>query len=233
MRGTSYIAVILLVLLTPALAVNTYGFEVSKTISDAEIRWDSTEVSYQLNPSGGPAGSLAAIQASMATWTAVAASDFSFDYNGTTAKSICDLDYENIVTFGVLGADTLAQNAFWYYTATGEIVDSDIEVNSIYAWSTNGSAGTYDLQNVCTHEFGHSLSLADLYNAADSEKTMYYMAGVEETKKRTLHRDDINGIAYLYPHSGGDPDPHPDPGPAGPNGITMPWVLQLLLDDES
>ena len=45
---------------------------------------------------------------------------------------------------------------------------------------------------------GHSLSLADLYGAADSEKTMYGYSATGETKQRTLDQDDINGIIYLY-----------------------------------
>ena len=50
-----------------------------------------------------------------------------------------------------------------------------------------------------THELGHSLSLGDLYNSADADKTMYGYASSGETKKRTLHQDDIDGITYLYP----------------------------------
>ncbi|MBT8363237.1 MAG: hypothetical protein KJP23_00930, partial [Deltaproteobacteria bacterium] len=43
------------------------------------------------------------------------------------------------------------------------------------------------------------LALADLYNSSDSEKTMYGTIQEGETKKRSLHQDDINGIRYLYP----------------------------------
>ena len=50
-----------------------------------------------------------------------------------------------------------------------------------------------------THEFGHALGLLDLYGGSDSEKTMYGYAYPGETKKRTLHSDDINGVQTIYP----------------------------------
>jgi hypothetical protein len=106
----------------------------------------------------------------------------------------------NIVCYGSMGlTGTLAQNTFWYSTSTGHITDSDIEFNTDYTWATDGSPGAFDVQDVGTHELGHSLSLADLYNAADSEKTMYGYSSAGETKKRTLEQDDIDGISYLYP----------------------------------
>ncbi|WP_048124869.1 matrixin family metalloprotease [Methanosarcina lacustris] len=65
-------------------------------------------------------------------------------------------------------------------------------------WSTSGEQYHYDVQNVATHEFGHWLSLGDLYTSADTEKTMYYTISLGETKKRTLHSDDIAGIQSIY-----------------------------------
>jgi hypothetical protein len=56
-----------------------------------------------------------------------------------------------------------------------------------------------DVQNVATHESGHSLSLFDLYGGADTDKTMYGIIANGETKKRTLEQDDRDGVAYLYP----------------------------------
>jgi len=55
-----------------------------------------------------------------------------------------------------------------------------------------------DLQNIATHELGHALGLADLYDDACSEQTMYGYASIEETKKRDLETGDKAGIAVLY-----------------------------------
>lgn len=79
------------------------------------------------------------------------------------------------------------------------IIDTDLVFNSHYSWSTSGASGLFDVQNVATHEFGHFLSLDDLYGSGDTAKTMYYNSDAGETKKRTLHSDDINGINFIYP----------------------------------
>jgi hypothetical protein len=73
--------------------------------------------------------------------------------------------------------------------------------NTHYSWSTasNGESGKFDVQSVSAHEFGHWLTLYDLYNSTDSDKTMYEWTSSNEIKKRTLDPDDIAGIKYIYP----------------------------------
>jgi len=76
--------------------------------------------------------------------------------------------------------------------------DRDIDFNSKYSWDVNGASNKYDAHAVFVHELGHWLTLGDLYNSVDTEKTMYGKAGLGETKKRTLHSDDIAGIRGIY-----------------------------------
>jgi len=180
---------------------NASAYLISKTTGGADIKWFTSSTTYYINSSGGPSNDIPAMQAAMRAWTAVIPSYFSFVYGGTTTNSAYGTyDSSNIVCYGPMGlTGTLAENTFWYDTSSGQLVDSDIKFNTDYAWSTDGSPSAYDIQNVGTHELGHSLSLADLYNRADSEKTMYGYAAAGETKKRTLDQDDINGITYLYP----------------------------------
>jgi hypothetical protein len=61
-------------------------------------------------------------------------------------------------------------------------------------------AGCMDLQNIATHELGHALGLADLYDetAPIPEQTMYGIASTGETKKRDLEDGDKAGIIALY-----------------------------------
>ena len=63
-----------------------------------------------------------------------------------------------------------------------------------------GNTLIMDLQNIATHELGHALGLADLYDttAPVPEQTMYGYASPGETKKRTLEDGDKAGITVLY-----------------------------------
>ena len=60
-----------------------------------------------------------------------------------------------------------------------------------------------DVQNIATHELGHSLNLSDVYGTADQEKTMYGFGTTEETKKCTLEAEDMAGIRWIYPVAAG------------------------------
>ncbi len=177
------------------------AYVVSTTGSGKEMKWPVPSASYFLNPEHGPAGAVEAIQAGMKTWTDVPTASFVFVDAGTTTSSAHGKnDGRNIVTFARMGSNgTLAENTFWYSTGTGELLDSDIRFNTCYSWSASGSPGDYDVQNIATHEFGHSLSLDDLYDDADAEKTLYGYSALGETKKRTLDPDDVAGIVHLYP----------------------------------
>ena len=55
-----------------------------------------------------------------------------------------------------------------------------------------------DFENIATHELGHSVGLADLYESKCSEMTMYGYADYGETKKQTLEDGDIKGIKEIY-----------------------------------
>jgi len=67
-----------------------------------------------------------------------------------------------------------------------------------FDWSSAGEASKMDFENIATHELGHSVGMADLYNSTCSEETMYGYATNGETKKRDLHQGDIEGINKLY-----------------------------------
>jgi len=196
LRLFKYAAIIFLLLFFQS---NTSAYETCKTSGGINIKWQNPEVTYRINSSGGPLDTIASIQEGMQTWTDVASSEFIFLYGGTTnRKNHGTNNATNIITFGSLPIGTIAENKFWFSTVSGQLVDSDIRFNNYYLWSTDGIPATYDLQNIATHELGHSLCLLDLYDGASSEITMYGYASTGETKKSSLHQDDIAGITYLY-----------------------------------
>lgn len=185
------------------LACGAAAFEVTKTPHGQTIRWETPSAEYRINSSSAPSGASAAIQSAMAAWNAVPKSVFRFSYGGTTTLTGEALDYQNTCSFGSVSdmdEDTLAYNAYWFDPQTGEIFDSDIIFNTAYSWAVTGDSDKLDVQNIATHELGHSLALDDLYRAADSEKTMYGYGTEGETKKRTLEADDMAGIVSLYPN---------------------------------
>lgn len=196
----NYIIPFIVIIALNLCCLKIYGFEVSTTNSGKEIKWKKDTVTYLINTTDGPSGSLDALLASMQTWTDVDTSSFTFVDGGTTSKnSHGEQDGINIIDFGVIKDEgVLGQNSFWFYTS-GEMIDSDIRFNTKNTWSTDGSSDKFDVQNIGTHELGHSLSLADLYSNSDSEKTMYGYGFAGDTSQRTLHQDDMDGITYLYP----------------------------------
>jgi hypothetical protein len=95
----------------------------------------------------------------------------------------------------------VAVNMYWMQSmgTFWRVIENDITFNGYnYTWSATGQSGRMDVQNINAHETGHNLVLADLYTSADREKTMYGYVAYGETKKRTLHQDDIDGIRYIY-----------------------------------
>ena len=202
MKKQILVLITLIIIFLTAKELSAY--ELGYTENGNTLKWPSNEITMFYNILSAPSGSDNAINAAMLTWNNVVNSSFTFTNSGNSLNSAFGkLDSKNIISFGSLSEyeGTLAINAVWYNPTTGELLDSDIRINTDYSFSTDKTSDTFDVQNILTHELGHSLFLSDLYNAADSEKTMYGYAGYEETKKRTLHNDDIAGICFLYPHS--------------------------------
>lgn len=89
----------------------------------------------------------------------------------------------------------------WHDRRSGEIWDVDMEINeqrgpfSICPASGCGP-GVVDLENVVTHEMGHYFGLA--HTPDDQLATMWGSAEPNETFKRDLQPDDIEGICSVY-----------------------------------
>jgi len=169
-------------------------------------------VRYYVNPSGSrliASYAIAAVKASFEAW------DNAVDNLGRKVELFDDnvqqtwlygnrYDGRNVISWRQLSQGVLAVCYTWYYSYTGAIVEFGIVFNTLYSWGIDpdGEGGTtinaYDVQNIGTHEVGHTLGLGDLYSRAAQELTMYGYGARGETKKRSLGYGDIHGVRFIY-----------------------------------
>jgi hypothetical protein len=162
------------------------------------------------DPTGG--GGLSALLNTQQTWTGVSSSSFALNYGGTTSRcpSLVQecagdqvFDGFNDVAWLDLGRCNIFRctlGVTWF--ATEDPDEADMALNTRVTWNTNGS--NYDVETVMLHENGHA---AGLGHSENTSAIMYaYYGGV----RRSLHQDDVNGIAALYP---ADESPTNTPAP--------------------
>jgi hypothetical protein len=176
----------------------------SSGFSYSGIHWGANDlpVPYYINEDC-TSQELQAVQASFQTWEDDLESSMDYTYMGTTTLSGESLNGYNVVSWQPIDgpSGTLAETFYWYNPSTKLLIEFDIVFDVNETWSTTGEPGKYDVQNVGTHEVGHTLMLEDLYDSADSEQTMYGYSSPGETKKRTLEAGDLAGLRYIYPMS--------------------------------
>lgn len=151
-------------------------------------------ITQNYNPANDPTGTgYAALQASQATWNAVADSNFAISDGGTTNRcpslvkeckgpqvedGLNDVAWMNLGGCCTLGVT-------WFNTASEE---ADMAMNTRFNWN-----GTYDAETVFLHEGGH---VAGLGHSQVQEAVMY---ASYQGVRTALHSDDINGLVALYP----------------------------------
>ncbi len=193
--------VFILILLTMMISNTAFGFSQITTDGGIPISWFQDNVNIHANNLS--ADQQNAVRAAFRTWTNVPTASLSLSFAGSSSTAVVADDSHNVIFFtSSLGSQTIALASSFFYVDNGELVDADLELNSNLAWSTTYEAGKIDLQSVVTHEVGHMFGLGDLSGGGDSEATMYYKMFAGETKKRTLDKDDENGITQIYPESG-------------------------------
>lgn len=106
--------------------------------------------------------------------------------------------FANVSTQNAI-AVTIVWGIFGGPTFQRELVEWDQVYDDVdYDWSLTEEAGKMDFDNIATHELGHSVGMADIYNSECGEVTMYGYANFGETKKRILEPADITGVNTLY-----------------------------------
>jgi hypothetical protein len=151
-------------------------------------KWNANYVAYQKD-SSVPSSWSSAISASASAWNNAGAT-FSIQPMITNNKIYCQNDGNTgYVGLAVPTRSGVYNTRYLMY------------VNSYYPMSTasGGETGKFDVQSIVTHEFGHWLTLWDVYGSANSTKTMFITTYTNDISKRSLDADDIAGIKYIYP----------------------------------
>ncbi len=109
-------------------------------------------------------------------------------------------DNTNSVTFGDYpSGDVIAVTYTWYNRATKLSVESDILFDTDFNWGdVKTDPSLMDLQNIATHEIGHTLGLSDLYTNSCANVTMYEYSKEGDVEKRSLEPADIAGLLSIY-----------------------------------
>jgi len=169
------------------------------------IKWSSLPVNYVINPTNPQNLSesfiTSAISTSAEAWDAVTSKElFNNSYTINYSAQYGIQNFENAIVFGNYPNNgVIAVTSIWYNRKTKEIVEFDMLFNTYYAWGdATQNSSVMDLQNIATHEFGHSVGLNDVYTTVCSAVTMYGYSNYGETNKRTLEEPDIIGLQKIY-----------------------------------
>ncbi len=186
--------------------------------SVVSIHWSSFPIRYLVTNRDVPGVSAPqlqqAIDRAFHTWQAVPNLPLSSQFVGFTGLTPSSGDGANVIGFEdhpeldrVLGA-----TSFTLDTVTGEIVSSDIFLNTAFPWSVadTGEAGRQDVESIVVHELGHlhglghsALGETELLAVGGrrviaEDSIMFPIAFTAGSVNRALYADDVAGISDIY-----------------------------------
>ena len=174
------------------------------------VAWkDSLPLTVVVNPTNSYGLDYAfievAVEASIGEWDWYTSTELFQDsvVVDTTATFDYDsIDGSNNIVFGDYEQDGVIAICYtWGYfggkPSSRMIVEFDIMLDTDYNWGDGAIDDTImDVQNIVTHELGHGIGLADIYDC-DLE-TMYGRSSEGDIVKRDLYDGDIAGLQKLY-----------------------------------
>lgn len=186
-----------------AKPVSCYGYLASGA------KWKTIEP-YLVNPTNSDGLNqnfvFSAVTAGAAEWEKYGGNIFgeaSIDYDAQYVED--KTDGKNTVSFGNYPNNgVIAVTNVWGYFGgsprTRQLVEWDMLFNDTYFTFGDATAtpSLMDLQNIATHEIGHSAGMNDQYSTKCYLETMYGYSSEGDIAKRDLYTEDITGIRKLY-----------------------------------
>jgi hypothetical protein len=183
------------------------------------LRWTSQPIRYFVTSRDIPAVSATQLQGAVsrafATWGTVATASVSSEFAGfTNAQPFVD-DGLSVIGFQDRPDldEVLGSTAFTVDEGTGELLESDVFLNSAFPWtvSPGGQLPRFDVESIAVHEIGHLLGLShsalgetEIVGAGDrrviaKRAVMFPIAYPPgNIDDRSLEADDIAGISDIY-----------------------------------
>ena len=169
------------------------------------VKWKSLPVNYIINPTNQDGLSydfvVNTISSSAENWDSQTSSElfnnnYVVDYNSQYGVQ----DYKNSIVFGNYPeGNVIGVTSVWYTRVGKEIVEFDMLLNDNYQWGdATVDPSLMDLENIMTHELGHSIGLSDIYTDSCSSVTMYGYSNYGDVEKRSLENPDILGLQSMY-----------------------------------
>jgi len=214
-----------IVLCAATLVVLTRGGEaylkIGTTLTNGSvvsIRWNRFPIRYFVTNRDVPGVTAPqlqqAIDRAFHTWQAVPNIGVSSQFVGFTGITPSNGDGTNVIGFEDHPEldRVLAATSFTLDTTTGEILDSNIFLNTAFPWSVadGGEAGKQDVESIVLHEIGHmhglghsALGETELIagggrRVIGEASIMFPIAFTAGSVNRALHADDVAGISDIY-----------------------------------
>jgi hypothetical protein len=193
----------------------------SSTGGTVTLKWRDVPVRYFVsNRDGGGVSAPQleqAVSRAFASWNAVPLTALSSQFVGFTSAAPVLRDGMSTIGFDERSDldRVLGSTSFLFDSVTGELVESDIFLNSTFSWSVaqGGETNRFDVESIALHEVGHLLGLGhsalgetELRSGGrrvlGAEAVMFPIAFSAGTiEGRTLKMDDMAGIADSYPNT--------------------------------
>lgn len=166
-----------------------YGYTKNRAPNGKIIKWKDSKTTIDFVYHGSNEVILADV---LGNWNQAQAKNIVYTLgNGNASEDVNDIYTSNSsIFFGGGGVAAVTNITFDY--ASGEIVETDIIVNSAIAFSVTEGQNEY-LGDVLSHEIGHALGLA---HSEVKHSTMFYWL---TRGQHSLSKDDLAGAHALYP----------------------------------